>query len=166
MVSVNYLRAAPRSGAMVQWTDYSQWGEPIWKLMAIYGDTGGGVVYERENSSGEPDAAAVCSCSHSHNTTLDLELQRLVGQTATFSGKFEFAGKVGPYIHRAGEPVYLMPHGSFSWGSEYEKMQGKVVSITGILRFRHFDRVKTNTFSDQPADYYYFDAEKTKIRLE
>jgi hypothetical protein len=109
---------------------------------------------------------AVCSCSLNHDTTPDSELQRLVGQTATFSGKFELAGKVGPYIHRTGEPVYLVPHGSFSWGSEYEKMQGKVVSITGILRFRHFDRVKTDTLVDQPADYFYFDAETAKIRLE
>ena len=45
-------------------------------------------------------------------------------------------------------------------------MQGKVVSITGILRFRHFDRVKTDTLVDQPADYFYFDAETAKIRLE
>jgi hypothetical protein len=58
MVSANYLRAAPRSGAMVQWTDYSQWGEPTWKLRAVYGDTGGGVVYERDKTRGESDGSA------------------------------------------------------------------------------------------------------------
>jgi hypothetical protein len=105
----------------------------------------------------------VCGCARSHDTALDPELQRLVGQTATLRGKLELGGKVGPYIDRTGEPVYLVPQGSFGWSSEY---QGKVVSITGILHFRHFDRIKTNEFFDRPADYFYFDAETAKIRPE
>jgi len=108
---------------------------------------------------------AVCSCSYSHDTVHDSDLQRLVGLTTTLSGKFELAGKVGPYINRNGEPVYLIPHGS-NWGSEHEKMQGKVVSITGILRFRHFDRIKSGPFVDQPEDCFYFEAETAKIKME
>jgi hypothetical protein len=112
----------------------------------------------------------VSGCSHSsvgrRDITSDLELQRLVDQTVTLRGQFELAGKVGPYIHHAGEPVYLVPHGSFSWSSEYEQMEGKVVSITGVLHFQHFDHVKTDTLVDQPTDYFYFDAETAKIKLE
>jgi hypothetical protein len=113
---------------------------------------------------------AVSGCSHSqagrHATTSDSELQRLVDHTVTLRGQFELAGKVGPYIHRTGEPVYLVPHGSFRWGSEYQQMQGKLVSITGILRFRHFERIKTDEIDDRPADYFYFDLETAKVRLE
>ena len=96
----------------------------------------------------------------------DAELQRLIGQNVTLSGQFEMAGVVGPYIHRQGEPVYLVPHGSFSWGSDYERMQGKVVTIAGTLHFRHFERVATNAMMNQPFDYFYLDAETAKIRLE
>jgi hypothetical protein len=84
----------------------------------------------------------------------------------TLSGQFELAGKSGPYIHCSGKPVYLVPHGSFSPDSAYERMQGKVVSITGVLRFRHFDRITTDQPVAQPLDYFYFDAETAKVRLE
>jgi len=96
----------------------------------------------------------------------DAELQSLIGQTVTLRGQFELAGKVGPYIHRSGEPVYLVPHGSFSWGADYERMQGQVVSITGTLRFRHFEHITTDEPVSQPLDYFYFDAETAKVRLE
>jgi len=107
-------------------------------------------------------------CTHSPvaRATSDSELQHLVGQSVTLHGQFELAGKVGPYIQRSGEPVYLVPHGSFSWGSDYERMQGKVVSITGVLRFRHFEHATTNDMVDQPSDYFYLDAETAKVRLE
>jgi hypothetical protein len=98
--------------------------------------------------------------------TLDPGLQRLVGQTVTLRGRFELAGKVGPYIDRSGRPVYLVPHGSFSWGSAYEQMQGKVVSITGTLRFRQFEHVATDGASAQAFDYFYFDAETARIKIE
>jgi hypothetical protein len=96
----------------------------------------------------------------------DAELQQFVGKSATLSGQFELAGKVGPYISRRDEPVYLVPHGTFGWGPEYERMQGKTVSITGILHFQHFERVSTNAMIDRPEDYFYFDAETAKIKLE
>jgi hypothetical protein len=84
----------------------------------------------------------------------------------TLSGRFSLGGKVGPYILRNGEAVYLVPHGSFSWSSEYEPMEGKAVSITGTLHFQHFDQVQTGVLVDQPADYFYFDAETAKVRLK
>jgi hypothetical protein len=109
----------------------------------------------------------VSGCSHSPVArSSDSELQRLVGQTVTLRGQFELAGKVGPYIHRSGEPVYLVPQGSFSWGSDYERMQGKVVSIAGVLRFRHFKHTATSDTVAQPSDYFYLDAETAKIRLD
>ena len=44
MVSVHFLRSG-RSGAIVNWMDHSQWGEPVWKLETAAGDIGGGVLY-------------------------------------------------------------------------------------------------------------------------
>jgi hypothetical protein len=112
----------------------------------------------------------VVGCSHGpvarQATSSDAELQRLVGQSVTLHGRFELAGKVGPYIQRAGEPVYLVPHGSFSWGSDYERMQGKLVSVTGTLRFQHSERAKLSDAVAEPPDYFYLDAETAKIRLE
>ena len=96
----------------------------------------------------------------------DTELQRLVGQSVTLSGQFELAGKVGPYIHRQGEPVYLVSHGSFTWGPDYERMQGKVVSITGTLHFQHSERGTGGDMVQRPPDYFYLDAETAKFRLE
>ena len=101
--------------------------------------------------------------------TSDSELQRFVGQKVTLHGPFELTGKFGPYIvYRNRKSVYLEPSGSGTWGPEYDAFQGKIVSVTGILRFRHF---KHFTPPDsrawaQPYDYFYFDAEKARIALD
>ena len=112
----------------------------------------------------------VAGCSNApiaHDTAIsDSALQHLVGKTVTLHGQLELAGKVGPYIHRNGAPVYLVPSSSFNWGSDYERMQGKAVSITGVLRFRHFENAGTSGMVDQPSDYFYLDAETAKVRLE
>ena len=96
----------------------------------------------------------------------DEDLRPLVGKTLTLDGGFWLNGKVGPYIERHSTLVYLVPHSPFSWGSDYEHMQGKVVKITGTLHFQHFERVPTGESTNRPADYYYFDAETAKIRLK
>jgi hypothetical protein len=94
------------------------------------------------------------------------DLPRLVGQDVTLSGKFELYGKAGPFIYCNGQPVYVMPQGSFTWGSQYDAMEGKDVSISGVLHFRHFERVMTGDAVQQPLDYYYFDAETAKVSLK
>ena len=53
------------------------------------------------------------------------ELRRKVAQKIKLSGKFNLDGKFGPYISYAGEQIYLVPHGSFSWGAEYEAHAGQ-----------------------------------------
>ena len=116
---------------------------------------------------------AVSGCSlisdKRYATACDAELQRSIGKTVTLQGKFEIGGLHGPYIHRPGAQVYLIPTKpnnplGFSWGAEYGLMQGKVVSVTGILRFQHWKRVKPEgVFFNQPYDYFYFDAGTVKI---
>lgn len=90
----------------------------------------------------------------------------MVGRTVTLKGQFEIAGKYGPYIQRNGKSIYLLPHDSLHPGSNYEAMQGKVVSVTGILRFQHFDHGTAADSVAQPSDYFYFDEETAKLRTE
>src|SRR5438105_2409769 len=66
----------------------------------------------------------------------DVDLRPFIGQILTIRGKFTAAGKPGPYIQARAGPVYLVPHGSFVWESDYQRMQGKTVSVTGTLRFQ------------------------------
>jgi hypothetical protein len=94
------------------------------------------------------------------------DLERSVGQDVTLSGKFELVGKVGPYIYCSGQPVYLVPQGSYTWGSQYDSMEGKDVSISGVLHYRHFERARTSDAIEQPVDYFYFDAETAKVALK
>ena len=89
-------------------------------------------------------------------------LDRLVGQNVTLSGEFDLNGVVAPYITYNGEEVYLEPHGSFTWGSNYRRLQGKVVGISGVLHFRHFEP----SDDQHPPDYFYFDAETSKVELK
>ena len=98
------------------------------------------------------------------NASTDLE--RMVGQAVTLSGKFELYGKMGPYIYYNGQPVYLVPQGSFTWGSQYDSFEGKEVSINGVLHFRHFERARTSDVVEQPLDFYYFDPETAKVGLK
>ena len=113
----------------------------------------------------------VCAgCAHGpvvrNGVSPDQALQCYVGQPVTLRGRFDLAGKVGPCIHWSGEPVYLVPHGSFAWSADYKRMQGKILSITGVLCFRHFDRVVVGEMVEQPFDYYYFDAETAKFTVD
>jgi hypothetical protein len=99
-----------------------------------------------------------------HSSASKLEEQ--VGQSVTLTGQFELAGKVGPYIQYDGRPVYLVPHGSLSRSSDYERVQGKTVSVTGILRHQHFEHTAVSDAVAQPVDYFYFDADTAQVRLE
>jgi hypothetical protein len=94
------------------------------------------------------------------------DLERMVGQNVTLSGKFELTGKEGPFIYCNGQPVYLVPQGSYKWGSEYDQLEGKDVSVSGVLQFRHFERARTSDAIEQPVDYFYFDAETAKVGLK
>ena len=98
------------------------------------------------------------------NSSTDLE--RMVGQDVTLSGKFELYGKMGPFIYCNGQPVYLVPQGSYTWGSQYDSLQGKEVSISGVLHYRHFERARTSDVVEQPLEFYYFDPETAKVGLK
>lgn len=95
----------------------------------------------------------------------DVDLRPFIGQTLTLRGKFMTEGKPGPYIQARAGPVYLLTHGSFNSGSEYQGMDGKTVSVTGTLR-GHFKRAITGEATGQPSGYLYFDAETAKLKVK
>jgi hypothetical protein len=94
------------------------------------------------------------------------DLQRLVGQDVTLSGKFALYGKMGPFIYCNGQPVYLVPQGSYTWGHQYDSMVGKDVNFSGVLHLHHSEPVRTSDATTWAPDYYYFDAETAKVGLK
>ena len=98
----------------------------------------------------------------------DPALASLVGKRVTLHGEYFVEGKMGPYIENSGRSVYLLPHlpfdGEVRWRDS--SFEHKMVSVTGTLRFQHFDPPKIDIQGDVPADYFYFDQETSKIQLE
>jgi len=91
-------------------------------------------------------------------------LLRHVDQKVTIRGQFSLRGKIGPYILAQSGPIYLVPQGNFTWGDAHARMEGRDVSVTGILRFRHYpdDGISSEA---RPHDHFYFEAEKATIEL-
>ena len=112
----------------------------------------------------------VSGCSYTltggRRLTPETNPKAYIGQTVTLHGEFKMEGKPGPYIQTLGAPVYLLPHGSFSWGSDYQRLEDKTVSVTGTLHFRHFEPAATANAVSQPPDYFFVDAETAKIRVK
>jgi hypothetical protein len=98
--------------------------------------------------------------------TPDTNPKAYIGKTVTLHGEFKMQGKPGPYIQTLAAPVYLVPHGSFSWGSDYQRLENKAVSVTGTLQFRHFEPAVAGDEVEQPRDYFFLDAETAKIRVK
>ena len=96
----------------------------------------------------------------------DAEWHRHVGQTVSLRGSFSLRGKVGPFILVSERPVYLVSHGAFSWGERYERMEGRHVQVTGILRFAHYPEASPDSLPvSRPSDHFYFDAASASVEL-
>ncbi len=94
------------------------------------------------------------------------ELMQHLGESVTIRGKFSMRGKVGPFILVHGRPIYLEPHGSFSWGNSYARMEGRTVRVTGTLRFAHYPTPPPQALPEGRApDHFYFEAETAKVEL-
>lgn len=95
------------------------------------------------------------------------DLKSLIGQQVTLSGKFSLHGKIGPFFLINGRPVYLVAKGSFSWGRPYSEMEGKVVTVSGILKF-YQNKVKPvpEAVAAGIPEYFYFEAESATVRLQ
>jgi hypothetical protein len=97
------------------------------------------------------------------------ELSSLIGQQVTLHGEFSMEGKVGPFVRVSGNPVYLIARGMFAWGRRYERMEGKVVSVTGTLRFFKAPPAPKPAGSIPVAwvsDHFYFERGNSTIQLD
>jgi hypothetical protein len=94
------------------------------------------------------------------------ELRPHVGKLVTLHGKFSLSGKLGPFIVVGNEPVYIISRGNFSWGKEYDRMEGKDVRVTGTLGFYSAPPVTPGPVAEARApDHFYFEAQSAKIEL-
>jgi hypothetical protein len=96
----------------------------------------------------------------------DAYLRSLIGQQVTLRGKFSLRGKIGPFVLVRGRPVYIEAAGSYTWGQPYSSLEGKIVRVTGILRFRQFppEAEPVDPAKARVPDYFYFEAENARIR--
>lgn len=96
----------------------------------------------------------------------DGELQQHVGELIIMRGKFSLRGKIAPFILVGGRPIYIKPSGSFQWGEDYAKMEGRDVRVTGKLRFAHYPTPSPQALPvGRAPDHFYFEAETAKIEL-
>ncbi|HVS81060.1 MAG TPA: hypothetical protein VHE60_04940 [Pyrinomonadaceae bacterium] len=96
----------------------------------------------------------------------DNDLQQHLGESVTMRGQFSLRGKLGPFILVGGRPIYLIPHGSFSWGEPYASMEGRNVRVTGTLRFARYPPPPPQALPEGRApDHFYFEAETAKVEL-
>jgi hypothetical protein len=97
------------------------------------------------------------------NEASESELLGHLGEKVTMHGKWSLRGVTGPYILANNREIYLVSKGSFSWGEEYLRMEGKDVRVTGILRHAHFEP----STEQHPPDYFYFEADsKDRVKLK
>lgn len=102
------------------------------------------------------------------NTMPESEMMRRVGENVSLHGKFSVRGKLGPYILVDGIQIYLIPRGNFSWGKEYERLEGRDVRVSGVLRFAHYEHANQDGSRDVQArafDHFYFETGVAKIEL-
>jgi hypothetical protein len=91
----------------------------------------------------------------------ETEWHENVGKTVTIQGKFVSWGLVGPLIQVGDRTFNLEPKGSYNFGKEYQRMEGKEIRITGVWGFRHFEP----SSGQHPYDYFYVEVETAKVEL-
>jgi len=88
--------------------------------------------------------------------------QALVGKRITIRGTFSLRCKVPACIELDNHQVIYL---NGSWGgATYSEMDGKLVTVTGILRFYQSPAESTDTHVAQPPDHFYFE-ETAQVRL-
>lgn len=82
-----------------------------------------------------------------------------VGKNITLYGVMDFTGRFAPFIKTEDWPIYLVGEGSMPWKPKSQELQGKSVSVTGVLRWHAWT-------TKEPHRYFYFDAETAQIKAK
>jgi hypothetical protein len=90
----------------------------------------------------------------------------VVGQPVTLRGEFSLRGKTGPFVVIGDRPVYLVAGVSFSWGPTYANLEGRMVTLTGTLRFYKAPPAPGGRLAEgRLPDHYYMEAESARVEL-
>jgi hypothetical protein len=115
------------------------------------------------SSHGPADDAAVMSDTPIDVTGIPKEkLHQYEGRLVEVRGKFSLYGVVGPFVIIPDGAIYIEPEGSFSWGDEYGRIEGRQTTVTGVLHFRRYKRSN----EQHPPDHFYFWAETARVKLK
>lgn len=85
--------------------------------------------------------------------------ENYVGQNITLHGVMDLTGRIAPFIKTEDSRIYLVGKGSMPWKPKSQELQGKSVSVTGVLRWHVWT-------TKEPHKYFYFDAETAQIKAE
>jgi hypothetical protein len=116
-------------------------------------------------------SAMVFSLGHSQTGAFSTpaksdDLCLVVGQPVTLRGEFSLRGKTGPFVLIGDRAVYLIARGEFTWGRSYESMEGRLVTLTGTLRFYKSPPVPAGPIAvGRLPDHYYMEAESARVEL-
>lgn len=153
-----------RSGHVVSARGIS--GHPLLKSLVVYAARTS--KFNRNSNRGSKYVTGTVTYTFTVADGSYEDLSLLIGQHVTLPGEFSLRGKVGPFVLVNGRPVYLVAKGSFGWGQRYSEMEGRRVTVTGILKF-YRSAAKPEPRDSMAAgisEYFYFEAESAIVSLE
>jgi hypothetical protein len=119
------------------------------------------------NNTSIPPVAEPSPSPVDKQTPCERKFKERIDQLITVTGKFSFAGKLGPFILIDDCEIYLRSDQRFDWNDDkYSVLEGKSVRVTGTLRFKaHTDRPPGPVPVGLAPDHFYFDPRTSSIEL-
>jgi len=114
-----------------------------------------------------PSVALPSPSPTDNRTVCERKFREQVDQVVTLTGKFSLAAKLGSLIEIDGCEIYLRSDQGFVWyDNKYSVMEGKLVRVTGILRFEHSPDIPPGPRAEgRVPDHFYFDPRTSTIEL-
>jgi hypothetical protein len=119
------------------------------------------------NNTSIPPIAEPSPSPLDKQTPCERKFKERIDQLITVTGKFSFAGKLGPFILIDDCEIYLRSDQRFDWNDDkYSVLEGKSVRVTGTLRFKDYpDSPPGPVPVGRAPDHFYFDPRTSTIEL-
>ena len=119
------------------------------------------------NNASIPPVAEPSPSPVDKQTPCARQFKESIDQPITVTGKFSFAGKLGPFILIDDCEIYLRSDQRFDWNDDkYSVLEGKSVRVTGTLRFKSYPESPAGPKAEGRApDHFYFDPRTSTIEL-
>lgn len=112
-------------------------------------------------------AEKIPDITNSDAKTFKAHLGKIVSIQGRLSDRGQGAGLSGAIPK--GVSFYVIPvipsSGGYSWPSEWSDYRKKLVRVTGELKFRSFEKLRSGVPGQIPPDYYYMEVQHTKLEL-